>query len=356
MKKKGVIQMKELIHGGDIYRNPDCIDFSANINPLGPPDSVKQAVADCVHAIAHYPDVQCRELKKRLAAAEQTEEEKLIIGNGAAELIFALGYSLRPKQALLPEPTFAEYEQALLAAGCHISYYPLLEENGFQLTEAFLKILTKEIDIVFLCNPNNPTGVLTERELLVRIIERCSAEQIFLVVDECFLDFVEEPEAFELSALTDSCQNLFLLKAFTKRYAIPGLRLGYGICGDKVLLEKMERAVQPWNVSVPAQAAGIAALEETDYVEKARDLIREEKRFLKGELTRLGMQCYGSEANYIFFRGEKGLCEGCKTQGVLIRDCGNYPGLQEGFYRVAVRTRAENERLIEGIETWQKQL
>ena len=228
--------MKKLIHGGDVYRNPDCIDFSANINPLGPPDSVKKAVAACVNDIAHYPDVQCKELKKRLGWAEQMEEEALIIGNGAAELIFALGYSLRPKRALLPQPTFAEYEQALLAAGCEVFYYPLSEENGFRLTEDFLQVLTGEIDMVFLCNPNNPTGVLTERDLLIQILNRCKEKQIFLVVDECFLDFVEEAEAFELKEMTELYSNLFLLKAFTKRYAIPGLRLGYGICQNKELL------------------------------------------------------------------------------------------------------------------------
>lgn len=348
--------MRKLIHGGDVYRNPDCIDFSANINPLGPPDSVKKAVAACVNDIAHYPDVQCKELKKRLGWAEQMEEEALIIGNGAAELIFALGYSLRPKRALLPQPTFAEYEQALLAAGCEVFYYPLSEENGFRLTEDFLQVLTGEIDMVFLCNPNNPTGVLTERDLLIQILNRCKEKQIFLVVDECFLDFVEEAEAFELKEMTGLYSNLFLLKAFTKRYAIPGLRLGYGICQNKELLEKMEQAVQPWNVSVPAQAAGIAALEEDAYVRRAKVLIWEEKAYLRKELIRLGMKCYASEANYIFFRGEKGMCEGCRRQGILIRDCQNYPGLSEGFYRVAVRTRNENKKLIEGIERWQKQL
>lgn len=347
--------MKKLIHGGDVYRNPDCIDFSANINPLGPPDSVKEAVAACVNDIAHYPDVQCRTLKRRLGRAEQVEEEKLIIGNGAAELIFALGYTLRPKRAILPQPTFAEYEQALLAAGCEVFHYPLSEETGFRLTEDFLQALTGETDIVFLCNPNNPTGVLTERELLIQILERCKEKQIFLVVDECFLDFVEEPEAFELKDMTDQYPNLFLLKAFTKRYAIPGLRLGYGICQNKELLGKMEQAVQPWNVSVPAQAAGIAALGEDAYVKRAKALIREEKAYLREELTRLGMKCYASEANYIFFRGEKGLYEGCRRQGILIRDCQNYPGISEGFYRVAVRTRNENKKLIEGIEKWQKQ-
>ena len=174
--------------------------------------------------------------------------------------------------------------------------------------------------MVFLCNPNNPTGVLTERDLLIQILNRCKEKQIFLVVDECFLDFVEEAEAFELKEMTELYSNLFLLKAFTKRYAIPGLRLGYGICQNKELLEKMEQAV------------------------------------LRKELIRLGMKCYASEANYIFFRGEKGMCEGCRRQGILIRDCQNYPGLSEGFYRVAVRTRNENKKLIEGIERWQKQL
>ena len=210
--------------------------------------------------------------------------------------------------------------------------------------------------MVFLCNPNNPTGVLTERDLLIQILNRCKEKQIFLVVDECFLDFVEEAEAFELKEMTGLYSNLFLLKAFTKRYAIPGLRLGYGICQNKELLEKMEQAVQPWNVSVPAQAAGIAALEENVYVRRAKALIREEKAYLRKELIRLGMKCYASEANYIFFRGEKGMCEGCRRQGILIRDCQNYPGLSEGFYRVAVRTRNENKKLIEGIERWQKQL
>ena len=180
---------------------------------------------------------------------------------------------------------------------------------------------------------NNPTGVLTERDLLIQILNRCKEKQIFLVVDECFLDFVEEAEAFELKEMTRLYSNLFLLKAFTKRYAIPGLRLGYGICQNKELLEKMEQAVQPWNVSVPAQAAGIAALEEDAYVRRAKVLIREEKAYLRKELIRLGMKCYASEANYIFFRGEKGICEGCRRQGILIRDCQNYPGLSEGFYR-----------------------
>ena len=133
--------MKKLIHGGDVYRNPDCIDFSANINPLGPPDSVKKAVAACVNDIAHYPDVQCKELKKRLGWAEQMEEEALIIGNGAAELIFALGYSLRPKRALLPQPTFAEYEQALTSCGCEVEHVLLREEEGFSLQDSFINWL-----------------------------------------------------------------------------------------------------------------------------------------------------------------------------------------------------------------------
>ena len=348
--------MTKHVHGGNIYTYKNCLDFSANCNPLGTPESVKQAVRDSLEYMKDYPQVGYAPLKKAIAEYEGVASESVICGNGAAELVFSLCQAVKPKKALIPVPTFAEYEQALLAAGCEVFYYPLSEENGFRLTEDFLQVLTGEIDMVFLCNPNNPTGVLTERDLLIQILNRCKEKQIFLVVDECFLDFVEEAEAFELKEMTELYSNLFLLKAFTKRYAIPGLRLGYGICQNKELLEKMEQAVQPWNVSVPAQAAGIAALEEDAYVRRAKALIREEKAYLRKELIRLGMKCYASEANYIFFRGEKGMCEGCRRQGILIRDCQNYPGLSEGFYRVAVRTRNENKKLIEGIERWQKQL
>ena len=177
-------------------------------------------------------------------------------------------------------------------------------------------------------------------------------------MDECFLDFVKEPQEYSLKRSLSGFNNLFILKAFTKRYAMAGVRLGYGLCSNRKLLEKMELCVQPWNVSTMAQAAGIQALEETEYVEKGRQLVFQEAQWLKEEMTRIGYQVFPSEANYVFFKGPEELFDFCLRKRILIRDCSNYPGLKKGYYRVAVKRHEENIRLIEVLEggiLWQKQ-
>lgn len=335
--------MKEQIHGGDIYRHPQALDFSSNINPLGTPESVIDAAAESLKRIANYPDIAYTELKQALAAYEHQPESFIICGNGAAELIFSLVLALRPSRAVVPAPTFAEYRQALKAAGCEVITCPM---EDLRLGENLFSFLTKDTDLLFLCNPNNPTGFLMEPDLLNRIVNHCRKQNIFLVVDECFLDFVEEGERFSLKPLIRENHGLFLLKAFTKRYAMAGIRLGYGICSNENLLQEMGSVTQPWNVSIPAQAAGVAALKEKDYVEKAKKIVREERAFLKEEMRRLGLTVYDSLANYIFFQGPEDLYERCLKEGILIRDCGNYPGLDKGYFRTAVKMHPENLQLI----------
>ena len=342
--------MEKHIHGGNIYGYKDCMDFSANCNPLGTPESVKQAVMDSLEKIKDYPQVGYAPLREALGRYEDVAPEYVICGNGAAELIFSLCQAIRPKRALLPAPSFAEYEQALLSVGCQVEHVLLKEENGFAVQEDFIEKLHRDLDIVFLCNPNNPTGVLTEREFLFRVLRICRELGILLVVDECFLDFVKEPGKYSLKAQLPRYHNLFLLKAFTKRYAMAGIRLGYGICENKELLEKMTLATQPWNISVMAQAAGIAALKEDAYVEEGRRIVFQEAPRLMKEMESLGLKVYPSQANYLFFRGPEGLFEACVRQGVLIRDCSNYPGLEKGYYRTAVRTRQENEKLTAALK------
>ena len=185
------------------------------------------------------------------------------------------------------------------------------------------------------------------QELLERILESCTESGIFMVVDECFLDFVKEPEKHTLKEKLSEHPNLFLLKAFTKRYAIPGVRLGYGFCSDRSVLERMEAVTQPWNVSTMAQQAGLAALKETEYVEKGRQLVFEEAAWMKAKMTELGLKVYPSEANYIFFHGPADLFERCVKKEILIRDCSNYPGLEKGYFRVAVKLHGQNEKLIQ---------
>lgn len=342
--------MEKHVHGGNIYEHEGCLDFSANCNPLGTPLRVVQAAAQSMEQIAHYPRVGCAPLRAAIAEYEGAKADQVICGNGAAELIFSLCQAIRPRRALMPAPTFAEYAQALDSVGCSTEYALLCEERGFAVGEEFIGLLHEALDIVFLCNPNNPTGALTERKLLLRIMDRCRELGIFLVVDECFLDFVETPSEYTLKPYLAENPSLFLLKAFTKRYAMAGLRLGYGLCADRELLDRMETVTQPWNVSVPAQAAGLAALREEAYVRQARDLIFKERRWMMRRLSEIGITVYPPQANYIFFRGKENLFELCEKRGVLIRDCGNYQGLCKGYFRAAVRTHEENEVLIRVLE------
>ncbi len=344
--------MQTQVHGGDIYSKSYRLDFSANINPLGMPNSVKQAAIKGIENSMHYPDVQCRKLRNSISKREQVSTEWIICGNGAAELLFSLAAAKNPQKALLVSPGFAEYEQALKTVSCDIQYYGVKKECGFLLSDDYLNVLENDIDIAFLCNPNNPTGILIPPELLEQIVETCKKKQIFLVMDECFLEFLSEEAQNPLKKHLPEMRNLFVLKAFTKMYGIPGLRLGYGLCSDIDLLKRMRQMTQPWNVSVPAQLAGIAACEEEDFAAKTRAYIEIERKYLLEELSKLNFTVYDSQTNYLFFEAPENLYNICEREGVLIRDCSNYCGLTTGYYRIAVRTHIENKELIEVLKKY----
>lgn len=337
-------------HGGDIY-SCDCrLDYSSNINPLGTPVGVVEAVYKSTEQIAHYPDVECAELRQALAEHEYLTPKQIICGNGAAELIFAYAAALHPKKALLISPGFAEYESALLASGCEIRYYPLSEERGFRVELDYLEYLSEDLDMLILCNPNNPTGVLIPQPLLVMIAGKCEKYGIHMLVDECFNQFLLAPDSYSMRTFLERFSCLFVLDAFTKTYAMPGLRLGYGMTNNAAVIEKMRQVMQPWSVSLPAQYAGIAALAEDTYVHNARWLVKEERKYLTRALRLLGMESFESAANYVFFKGPEDLAVLCRERGILIRDCSNYRGLEKGFFRIAVRTREENEQLVTALQ------
>lgn len=338
---------KKHIHGGDVYRYPEVIDFSSNCNPYGMPKGVKKAVSDAIEQAEHYPDVQCEKLRRALEREEQVPYEQIICGNGAADLIFGLVLSKKPKRALMPAPTFAEYQQALESVECEVCYAYLDEKDGFLPGNEFLEHITEDFDMVFFCNPNNPTGVLVNQNYLIKLAEKCRDCGVFLVLDECFLDFTDQQESYTMKPFLEEFPGLFLLKAFTKKYAMPGLRLGYGFCSDQDVLEKMEAVMQPWNVSVLAQEAGRAALKEAGYVKETMEKISREKIYLLENLKELPLKIYASKANYIFFYGPENFQKQCLEQKIYIRDCSNYEGLGAGFYRIAVRTREENEALLQ---------
>ena len=340
---------KGYVHGGDIYSQPVRLDFSANVNPYGAPESVRAAVRDAAWKLTAYPDPYCGPLREKLARANGLEKEAVICGNGAAELIYQFAAALRPKEALLPVPSFADYENALAAADCAPVFYPLSRQNGFLLTEDVVERIGPNTDLILLCSPNNPTGRSVPRELLLKILDRCRQTGAWLFLDECFLDLTDEDKAFSLGDHLREGDRVFLLRAFTKAYGMAGLRLGYGLCRNRDLLDRMCRLNQPWNVSTPAQAAGLAALDCPQWPKRARKLFQTEKPFLYAGLTSLGLGVLPGDANFLFFTGEPALYDRLRAQGVLIRNCETYRGLGPGDCRIAVRTRAENEELLKSM-------
>ncbi len=342
----------ELVHGGDWagYRagfGRDALDFSANVSPLGLPQGVADAIAAALPTADRYPDPLCRELRTALSRAEQLPEPWILCGNGAADLIYRLVWALKPRTALLPAPTFAEYAAALESVGCEVKRKTLHEADDFAVTEAFVQAVNQSIDLVFLCQPNNPTGQITPPELVQRLVRRCADCGAVLVVDECFLDFLQQRDALTAKPLLQTAPNLVILKAFTKLYAMAGVRLGYALCSNTALLAKMQAAGQPWGVSSLAQAAGAAALRETAYADAVRALIADQRPRLAAGLRALGLQVIEGSANYLLFRAPETLGAALQQRGVCLRSCGNYPGLSDSWYRTAVRTAPENQQLLQ---------
>lgn len=336
-------------HGGNGFLYGDVIDFSANINPLGMPREVLAAARKGVGDGTEYPDCHCTLLREGLGREMGMETEWIFCGNGAAELFFHICLALKPRKALLPVPSFQEYAMALGSVNCEIKYSFLREERGFVLQKDFLEELGPDLDMVFLCNPNNPTGLLLEKDFLLEISRKCAQNHIVLVLDECFLDFCGEQEAYSLLSHVENSPHLIIVRAFTKLYAMPGLRLGYGVCSNLSFLRSIKEVHQPWNVSTPAQYAGIAALQAREYKKHSLLRTQEEKAFLLGEMKKyhLPERVYGSSANYIFYKGRASLGQDLLQKGFFLRDCSNYPGLEQGFYRIAVRGHEENKQLIE---------
>ena len=341
-------------HGGDALgfeeqygRAP--LDVSANVNPLGLPPGALRAARQALEQAAAYPDPQCRRLRTALAARHNVGVETLLCGNGAADLIYRLMCALRPRRALLAIPCFAEYENALRASGCsQIEHHRLLAERQFCLTEDILPALHERLDMLVLTQPNNPTAQCIDGALLHDIAWRCERKNITLLLDECFLDFVEGGQS--MIPYLSRYKGLFILKAFTKYYGMAGLRLGY-ILGDGAQLERLACAGPPWAVSNVAEAAGLAALEDRDFEAATREWLQRAKPRLLQGLESLGIAPIGAAANYVFFGHERADLAHCMAQkGVAIRDCSNFDGLEAGYYRMAIRSQEENERVLQALQ------
>lgn len=337
-------------HGGDIYEEKIRLDYSANTNPLGTPRGVLESIAEVLPRVHHYPDPYCRGLVKAVSEYEEVMEEYVLCGNGAAELIYSYCEAVHPKRAVETAPTFSEYASALERLGCAVERYVLKQSTEFELDEDFLCYLENKMpEVVFLCNPNNPTGKTVSPFLLKKILSFCKENNTRLFIDECFLDLTDN--GISLKGCLSQYPQLFILKAFTKSYGMAGIRLGYCMSADTHLLAQMSKTVQPWNVSLLAQAAGAAALREKQFLERTRSLIAAERNWLKDELTSLGFWVCPSDANYLLFYGKANLDTELKKRGIAIRSCENFHGLTAGWYRIAVRLHEENEMLVAAMKS-----
>ena len=362
--------MMEYGHGGDIYRNRNVeLDFSVNVNPLGMPNFVWEAAQRSIAFCTGYPDSSCENLRGRLSEVTGVPEDQMIFGNGAAELIFRLVQEVRPKKAVLPAPSFAEYETALRSCGTEIAFFYLKEAESFFLNiSEFLDFLRAEQpEIIFLCTPANPTGAMIRQADLCKILDYCKKHGILLVLDECFVEFLDEERSCGCirefldweTGRPEHGGDLFLLRAFTKTYAMAGLRLGYGFCTSRELLERMEENWQPWSVSIPAQEAGYAALSEEriPFLKKMRETVAKERQYLSDGLTKAGFTVFHSDANFLLFKDfktgqESWLYEYFLERGILIRSCRNYRLLDKRFYRICVRSHEENREFLEILKDY----
>ena len=363
-------------HGGATEKS--IIDFSASVNPLGAPASVIEAAKEALEEIDRYPDPYAEDLVKAIATYEGVPSDYIICGNGASEIIYSYCAALKPKHALEIAPTFSEYEEAARACGGEMLRYTckasdLAEGCDFVPSDDFFDCLSEvEPSIVFLCNPNNPTGKLFSKEFIEKVLIETKALGARVFMDECFMDLSDG--TWSSKEFLKDYPNLFILKAFTKTFALPGLRLGYGLCSDESLLTKMSEITPPWNISSIAQAAGIAAVRKPEYIKNAKELIARERAYLIKELSALGFKTVSSEANFILFydsrdkrqvecseqpshadnekepgAGGANLKARLLEKGIAIRDCANFPGLGQGWYRIAVRNHEDNKKLIDAL-------
>lgn len=327
-------------HGGDLCA---AYDFSINVSPLGLSGKVRRAIIADLRNADRYPDPYCRELRRALAEKEGVPSENILAGNGAAELIYAYAAYHAKDRAYILSPTFTEYASAFTAYGGSAEY--ITEIRGFE------KISLGKNDTVFVCVPNNPDGMLLSGAELFGLAELCRKAGATLFADACFFDFLREAP-YRLQDLL-RYENVFVLQAFTKSYAMAGVRLGY-LMGKADALQEISRFVQPWSVSSLAQAAGIAAARDTNYLKRLRELIDRERKYLADGLEQIGYSPRPSRANFLLFEGEFDLAERLRAFGIAVRICNDFVGLaaRDGmrFFRVAVRSRRENNKLLKALK------
>ena len=348
--------MYQYSHGGNAAFESGVeikLDLSANINPLGLPEFVRAAIIDEIPNLTAYPDNSSGVLREAIGQFENVDPPWIFCGNGASDIIFRIPRVVQGKKAMLTAPTFSDYERALLSYGADISYYTLVPSNDFTITDDFISAVEGENpDLVYICNPNNPTGRLTEAAIIGELLKRCP-DTIF-AIDECFLDFTKEARTHTSKGFLKQHQNVIILKAFTKMFTMPGIRLGYSLCSNEDFNDKLYFHGPDWPVSNLAQGAGIAALDgAAEFVKRTAAYVADERIAMESKLIKLGFKVFESSTNYVFLQCpfDFDLQQELNKHGIRIRSCNNYHGLDNSYFRIAVTTKENNNALLSAIET-----
>lgn len=353
---------KEPIHGGNIYKaakelkvSPaEILDFSANINPLGFPPAVRKVILEHVKDIVYYPDTEQNELREAAASYYGTKPSWITAGNGSVELINIIFEAVEPEEVIIPSPTFLEY--ARICKNRRLKTLLLdLALNNFRLDAKLFDEIKDTIhpnSIFIICNPNNPTGMLTKRNDLIKILKELKDKNSYMMLDEAFMDFVETNES--MVDLIEQYDNLIILKSATKFFAIPGLRLGF-VLADTELTKKFYDLKDPWNINTFAEFVGIEIFKDEKYIQDTRSYILKEKKRLWENISKIPqLEPIFPAANFIFVKTldkikVPALTENLKQKKILIRNCSNYDFLNDAFFRVAVKKSEENEILISAL-------
>lgn len=357
-----MLKHKDHFHGSDLekietiyhIKKEDIISFSANVNPLGISNKMKSTLAEHLDAITTYPDREYTALRKAIASYAGTQYENVIVGNGSTELISLFIQLRHPKKAMILGPTYSEYEREISLGNGTTVYYPLREEDNFEINiEDFCASLNDTIDLLVLCNPNNPTSTAVSTKNIRRILDTCMVHGIFVMIDETYVEFVPDVKAVSAVSLTNDYSNLIILRGTSKFFAAPGLRLGYAITGNMDLIREVNTRKNPWTINTLAEIAGRLMFSDIEYIEETRNLITNERNRILNILDRWdSVKYYQPQANFILLRllnpgiDADFVFDYCIRKGLMIRNCASFPFLDNSYIRFCIMKPEQNAELL----------
>lgn len=361
-----MIKHKDHFHGSDLekieavygIKKEEITSFSANVNPLGVSFRLRETLASHIDAITSYPDREYTSLRKAIASYIHSDPEYILVGNGSTELISIMIQLQKPKKALIIGPTYSEYEREVSLEGGRSLYFSLKEEDNFELNlQALSEELQRDIDLLIICNPNNPTSTAIPRNKMRQILDICKERDIFVMVDETYVEFAEQMQEITSVPLTEYYNNIIILRGISKFFAAPGLRLGYAVCGNTDLIKEINQKKNPWTINSLAAIAGEIMFSDEEYKKATRQLISSERTRICDELSRLPeYKVYPPTANFVLVRIEK---EGLTSEklfdmairrGLMIRDCSTFPFLDNRYIRFCFMSPEKNDELLDVLK------